>query len=111
MLLCTSIRCRVRVTFQVRGKFLIAQRDMMQEREQKLAVIAELVQRANALDDDWSVRQAQLADAEESRRRQYYGAGRKRRETFEAAEVRYGYLTAQSQGWESEFERLQAFTG
>ena len=96
---------------KVRGKFLMAQRDMMQEREQKLAVIAELVTRANALDDDWSERQAQIADAEEQRRRQAYGSGRKRRETYESAEVRFGFLTAQSRGWESEFERLQSFTG
>jgi len=96
---------------KVRGKFLMAQRDMMQEREQKLAVIAELVQRAGSLDEDWGNRQNEIADAEESRRRSLYGEGRKRREHYEAAEVRYGYLTAQARGWESEFERLQSFTG
>jgi hypothetical protein len=96
---------------KVRGKFLMAQRDMMQEREQKLAVIAELVARANALDEDHEARRAQLADSEETRRRQQYGAGRRRREASEGAEVRYGYLAAQSRGWEAEFERLQAFTG
>jgi hypothetical protein len=96
---------------KVRGKFLMAQRDMMQEREQKLAVIAELVTRANALDDDWAERQTQIADTEEQRRRRSYGSGRERREMYESAEVRFGFLTAQSRGWESEFERLQAFTG
>ena len=96
---------------KVRGKFLMAQRDMMQEREQKLAVIAELVTRANALDDDWAERQTQIADTEEQRRRRSYGSGRERREMYESAEVRLGFLTAQSRGWESEFERLQAFTG
>ena len=96
---------------KVRGKFLMAQRDMMQEREQKLAVIAELVARANALDDDWAERQAQIADAEEQRRRQAYGSGRKRRELYESSKVRKDFLEAQSCGWESEFERLQAFTG
>jgi len=95
---------------KVRGKFLMAQRDMMQEREQKLAVIAELVQRAGSLDDDWADRQAQIADADEARRRSAYGEGRRRREAYEGAEVRYGFLTAQARGWASEFERLQEFT-
>lgn len=89
----------------------MAQRDMMQEREQKLVVIAELVTRATALDDDWSERQGQIADEAEFRRRQTYSKGRKHRENHESAEVRFGFLTAQSCGWESEFERLQSFTG
>ena len=73
---------------KVRGKFLMAQRDMQQEREQKLAVIAELVQRTSALEEDWHDRQKQMAADEELRRRQEYKAGRKLRSALEAAEVR-----------------------
>jgi len=96
---------------KVRGKFLMAQRDMQQEREQKLAVIAELVQRTNTLDDDWAAKQMQLAEDEEMRRREAFKKGRHLRSALEAAEVRFGFLTSQARGWESEFERLQAFTG
>lgn len=96
---------------KVRGKFLMAQRDMQQERDQKLAVISELVQRTAALDDDAAARQGQMQDQEEVRCRQAYAKGRKQRSELEAAEVRFGYLTSQARGWESEFERLQTFTG
>ena len=95
---------------KVRGKFLMAQRDMQQERDQ-LAVISELVQRTAALDDDAAARQGQMQDQEEVRCRQAYAKGRKQRSELEAAEVRFGYLTSQARGWESEFERLQTFTG
>ena len=77
----------------------------------QLVVISELVQRTSALDDDWHQRQTELAESEELRRRQEYRAGRKLRSALEAAEVRFGFLTSQARGWESEFERLQAFTG
>ena len=96
---------------KVRGKFLMAQRDMQQERDQKLAVIGELVQRIAALDDDAQARAGAMQDQEEVRRRQAYAKGRRQRSELEAAEVRFGFLTSQARGWESEFERLQTFTG
>ena len=44
---------------------MAAQRDMQQEREQKLSIIRELIERATTLDDDWGLRELELADAEE----------------------------------------------
>ena len=69
------------------------------------------MQRTAALDDDAAARQGQMQDQEEVRCRQAYAKGRKQRSELEAAEVRFGYLTSQARGWESEFERLQTFTG
>lgn len=95
---------------KVKGKFMAAQRDMQQDREAKLSMIKELMERATALDDDWGVREMELADAEEERRRRVYVQGRLRRAELECAETNFGYLANQVMGWESEFERLQEFT-
>lgn len=96
---------------KVRGKFLMAQRDMQQEREQKLGVIAELVQRTGGLEEEWHAKQQQMEDDEELRRRQLCARTRRQRSELEAKEVRFGYLASQARGWEAEFERLQQFTG
>lgn len=95
---------------KVKIKFMAAQRDMQQEREQKFAMIKELMQRASTLDDEWGLREEQLAEAEEARRRRIYADARHRRNQLEAAETRFGFLSNQVQGWDSEFERLQSFT-
>lgn len=96
---------------KVKGKFMAAQRDMHQEREQKLSAIKDLVQRAKMLDGDWGLRESEIANAEETRRRRSYVAGRQRRSELEMAETRFGFLSNQVKGWDSEFERLQSFTG
>ena len=71
----------------------------------------ELVQRTQALEEDWHIRQEDISHDEERQRRLAYSRGRKQRSALEAAEVRFGFLTSQARGWESEFERLQSFTG
>ena len=96
---------------KVKGKFLAAQRDMQQERELKLGILKDLMQRATMLDEDWGLRDTELADSEEMRRRQNYVKTRQRRGELEAAETRFGFLANQVKGWDGEFQRLQAFTG
>ena len=51
---------------KVKGKFMAAQRDMQQEREQKLGMIHDLIERATSLNGDWGLRKLELADAEEA---------------------------------------------
>ena len=96
---------------KVKGKFMAAQRDAQGEREQKLAIIKELMERAAMLDDDWGLRESELEDMEEARKRKLYITGRLRRGELEAKETRYGFLANQVKGWDGEFQRLQAFTG
>ena len=96
---------------KVKGKFMSAQRDAQQEREQKLSIIRELMERAAMLDEDWGLREADLDDEEETRKRRLYVTGRLRRGELEAKETRYGFLANQVKGWDGEFQRLQAFTG
>ncbi|KAL1524719.1 hypothetical protein AB1Y20_019603 [Prymnesium parvum] len=96
---------------KVKTKFLAAQRDAQQEREQKLAIIKELIHRATTLDNDWGLRQAEIELAQENRRRKSYVSSRKRRADLEAAEVQLGFLVNQVKGWSGEFDRLQTFTG
>lgn len=96
---------------KVKGKFMAAQRDAQQEREQKLSIIKELMERSAMLDDDWGLRESELEDMEEARKRKLYITGRLRRGELEAKETRYGFLANQVKGWDGEFQRLQAFTG
>merc|ERR1740130_2151182 len=96
---------------KVKGKFMAAQRDAQQEREQKLSIIKELTERSAMLDDDWGLRESELEDMEEARKRKLYITGRLRRGELEAKETRYGFLANQVKGWDGEFQRLQAFTG
>ena len=162
---------------KVRGKFLMAQRDMQQEREQKLAVIAEVCDPEPISASRWlpfqllpliatipcAAHRTARATYERPGRRlarspEADGSGRGIAEAAgvqggaEAAlsarggggtrssshhpgapdapfasppdvqltrfssqschpQVRFGFLTSQARGWESEFERLQAFTG
>merc|ERR1740130_1530899 len=96
---------------KVKGKFMAAQRDAQQEREQKLSIIKELTERSAMLDDDWGLRESELEDLEEARKRKLYISGRLRRGELEAKETRYGFLANQVKGWDGEFQRLQAFTG
>merc|ERR1740133_899523 len=71
-----------------------------------------LTQAAHAmLDDDWGLRESELEDMEEARKRKRYITGRLRRGELEAKETRYGFLANQVKGWDGEFQRLQAFTG
>ena len=90
---------------------MAAQRDAQQEREQKLSIIKELMERSAMLDDDWGLRESELEDMEEARKRKLYISGRLRRGELEAKETRYGFLANQVKGWDGEFQRLQAFTG
>ncbi len=52
---------------KVKTKFLAAQREMQQERDQKLSIIHDLQKRADTLDEDWGTRDMEMADAEEAR--------------------------------------------
>ena len=96
---------------KVKGKFMAAQRDAQQEREQKLSIIKELMERSAMLDDDWGLRESELEDQEEAQKRRLYITGRLRRGELEAKETRYGFLANQVKGWDGEFQRLQVCTG
>merc|ERR1719502_355497 len=63
------------------------------------------------LDEDWGLRESELDDAEEKRRQRLYTTCRLRRGELESKETRYGFLANQVNGRDSEFQRLQAFTG
>lgn len=100
---------------------MAAQRDLQVEREEKTAIFQDIMQvwpgqkgrhlvqqasslrmlrlsvaqRSAALDEEWGLREVQVADAEEAQRRRNYANARQRRTDLEVAEMRFGFLANQ----------------
>lgn len=96
---------------KVKSKFMALQRDVNWERKEKLSQIKDVASRTSELEGDWGVKERELAEAEEERRRREYISSRSRRGELERAETRFGFLANQALGWDAEFERLQSFSG
>lgn len=96
---------------KVKAKLLQTQRDSSFEKAHKLNQIAELLDRGDALDVKRESTEAVIEDLEQQRRRREYVLGKQRRLAQTQAEAKRGFLQSQVVGWDSEFSRLQEFTG
>lgn len=96
---------------KVKAKLVQTQRDSALEKAHKLAQLAELASKCEQLEHEFAAKQASIDEHEQSRRRVDYAAGKQRRLAQHQAETKTGFLQSQVDGWNSEFQRLQVFTG
>lgn len=96
---------------KVKAKLAQAGRDAAYEKSHRLSQLAELMHKANALDAEYKAKLGAMDEQEQARRRRAYNAGKTRRVALAQAETKAGFLQSQVVGWDSEFARLQEFTG
>jgi hypothetical protein len=92
-------------------KLMQTQRDSAFEKAHKLSQLAELITKADSLDSEYAAKLAAIDEHVQARKRRQYQLGKQRRLAQLQSETRAGFLQSQVVGWDSEFARLQEFTG
>eukprot|EP00306_Pavlova_sp_CCMP459_P000928 CAMPEP_0185177222 /NCGR_PEP_ID=MMETSP1139-20130426/29431_1 /TAXON_ID=298111 /ORGANISM="Pavlova sp., Strain CCMP459" /LENGTH=743 /DNA_ID=CAMNT_0027743013 /DNA_START=46 /DNA_END=2277 /DNA_ORIENTATION=- len=96
---------------KVKVKLMQTQRDSAFEKGHKLNQLADLMAKADVLDAEYERKLAAIDEHEQARKRRAYALGKQKRQAQLQAETRAGFLQSQVVGWDSEFARLQEFTG